>query len=159
MNINAIRHEPIVGCYAYDSNTLIIKLETGKEVTSVRLYANDPYVGEFGEAWRGKKYKMKRLCELKHSLVWEIKVVPEYKRLQYYFEIECGGERAYLFEDGLHTDLNDTDGRIVQYFKYAWLNPADVCTVPKWAEDVVWYQIFPDRFNRVDGVKSTRDIL
>lgn len=159
MNVNAIRHNPIVGCYAYDSKTLIVKLETGKEATCVNLYANDPYVGEFGETWKGKKYGMKRVSELKHSFVWQVEVTPEYKRLQYYFEIECDGERAYLFEDGLHADLNDGNGRIVQYFKYAWLNSADVCTVPKWAKDVVWYQIFPDRFNRADGVKTTLDIL
>ena len=159
MNANAIRHDPITGCYALDKDRLIVKLETGKEVSNVILYANDPYVGTFGEAWYGEPIKMKLVRELKYSFVWEVEVAPKFKRLQYYFEISCDDERVCLLEDGLYSDLQDTAGRIVQYFKYAWLNGADVCEVPKWAENLAWYQIFPDRFCRADGVKSSLDIL
>ena len=159
MNIHAIRYDAITGCYAYDDNTLIVKLETGKDITAVNLFANDPYVGEFGDVWKGERYKMQCVAELRHSLVWQVSVEPKYKRLQYYFEIVCGNEKLYLFEDGLHTDGKGKAGTIVQYFKYAWLNPADVCKVPKWAEDVVWYQIFPDRFCRSGEGKSALKIL
>lgn len=160
MNEYAIRHDAITGCYAYDENTLIVKLETGKDVTSVTLYANDPYVGEFGDVWKAEAYKMQCTAELRRSFVWQVSVIPKYKRLQYYFEIVCGNEKLYLFEDGLHSNGKGEDGTIVQYFKYAWLNPADVCVVPKWAEDIVWYQIFPDRFCRADvGNKETLKVL
>ncbi|MCH5155116.1 MAG: glycoside hydrolase family 13 protein [Clostridiales bacterium] len=159
MNIHAIRHDALTGCYAYDDSTLIVKLETGKDVTAVNLFANDPYVGEFGDVWKGSEYKMQCVAELKHSLVWQTSVVPKYKRLQYYFEIVCGKEKLYLFEDGLHSDGKGKAGTIVQYFKYAWLNPADVCVVPKWAENIVWYQIFPDRFCRAGEQKSSLKIL
>ncbi|MCH5165606.1 MAG: alpha amylase N-terminal ig-like domain-containing protein [Clostridiales bacterium] len=159
MNVYAIRHDAITGCYAYDKNTLIVKLETGKDITAVNLFANDPYVGEFGDVWKGNAYKMKCTAELKNSFVWQTSVTPQYKRLQYYFEIVCGNEKLYLFEDGLHNDGKGKAGTIVQYFKFAWLNPADVCVVPKWAEDVVWYQIFPDRFCRSGVTKSALKIL
>lgn len=149
MNVYAIRHDAITGCYAYDENTLIVKLETGKDISAVNLYSNDPYVGEFGDPWRGDRTEMTCTAELRHSLVWQAAVAPKYKRLQYYFEIICGDEKLYLFEDGLDDNANGNAGTIVQYFKYAWLNPADVAVVPKWAEDIVWYQIFPDRFCRV----------
>lgn len=159
MNVYAIRHDAVTGCYAYDENTLIVRLETGKDITSVTLHANDPYVGEFGDVWKADAYVMDRTAELRHNMVWQVTITPKYKRLQYYFEIACGEERLFLFEDGLHSNGKGEDGTIVQYFKYAWLNPADVCVVPKWAEDVVWYQIFPDRFCRVGEGKSGLKLL
>ena len=154
MNIHAIRHDTLTGCYAYDESTLIIKLETGKDVTSVRVYTGDPFDGWVDGVWKGDIHEMVCTAEKKHTLVWHASVAPKYKRLQYYFEIASGDERTYLFEDGIHTDGNGKAGTIVQYFKHAWLNPADVCIVPKWAEDVVWYQIFPDRFCRACGSAS-----
>ena len=156
MNISAIRHDPITGCYAYDKDTLILKLETGKDASAVSVYANDPYANGFGEKWRGNKMIMRRKLELKHSLVWEVEIAPKFKRLQYYFEVQSGDEKIYLLDDGLHADLDNLDGKIEQYFKFAWLNAADVCTVPKWAESTVWYQIFPDRFCRADGATTAK---
>ena len=123
MNVYAIRHDAITGCYAYDSNTLVIKLETGKDVTAVNMYANDPYVGEFGDKWKGNKVGMACTAELRNTLVWHASVTPEYKRLQYYFEIVSGTEKLYLFEDGIHSSGDGKAGTIVQYFKFAWLNP------------------------------------
>lgn len=151
MNIHAIKHDPFTGCYAVDKNTLIVKIETGKEVTGVSVFADDPYTSETCEIWHGKKTEMKLKAELIHSLVWETEIVPEYKRLQYYFEITSGNERLYLYDDGIHADEDCLNGSIVQYFKFAWLNPSDVCVVPEWAEDTVWYQIFPDRYRRVES--------
>ena len=159
MNIHAIRHDAIGGCYALDKDTLIVRLQTGKEVTAVNLYAGDPFTGEFGDVWKANGIKMQCTAELRHTLVWQGSVTPKYKRLQYYFEIESGGEKMYLFEDGLHADGKEKAGTIAQYFRHAWLNPADVCVVPKWAEDVVWYQIFPDRFCRSGDKKSALGIL
>ena len=34
------------------------------------------------------------------------------------------------------------------YFTFPWMNEADICRVPAWAERTVWYQIFPARFCR-----------
>lgn len=159
MNINAIRHDMISDCYAYDENTLVIKLETGKDVSGVNVFFGDPFAGGFGERWKSEKKSMSLKTELKHSFVWETSVVPKYKRLMYYFEIVSGNERKYFFEDGVHDSENYGAGKMPQYFRFAWLNPADICNVPKWTEDVVWYQIFPDRFYRAECGKSSLDIL
>lgn len=37
---------------------------------------------------------------------------------------------------------------MIQRFIYPWMNRADIMKVPEWAENIVWYQIFPDRFCR-----------
>lgn len=159
MNINAVRHNVITDCYAYDENTLIIKLETGKEVTGVNVIFGDPFTGWVAGRWKGENKSMPLKCGLKHSLVWETSVAPKYKRLMYYFEIVSENERIYFFEDGVHDNVNCGAGKMLQYFRFAWLNPSDICIVPKWAEDVVWYQIFPDRFCRAECGKGKLDIL
>ena len=38
------------------------------------------------------------------------------------------------------------EGRSRQCFVFPWMNPCDVPVTPKWVNDTVWYQIFPDRF-------------
>jgi glycosidase len=54
-----------------------------------------------------------------------------------------------MFEDGFYTrEEADKPGRLRQYFKFPWLNSADVIAPPAWVGDTVWYQIMPDRFCR-----------
>ena len=36
--------------------------------------------------------------------------------------------------------------RMIQRFIYPWMNRADIMKVPEWAENIVWYQIFPGSF-------------
>lgn len=89
--------------------------------------------------------------ELRNVFIWSIRLKPKYKREQYYFEIFTETERTYLLEDDFYseTELHKT-GRMIQYFKFPWLNSADVCMPPFWVEDTIWYQIMPDRFRRGD---------
>lgn len=38
------------------------------------------------------------------------------------------------------------EGRSRQCFVFPWMNPCDIPVTPKWVNDTIWYQIFPDRF-------------
>ena len=72
---------------------------------------------------------------------------PDYKRLKYYFILEAAGETWYYLENGFMTrEQMDLEERMLQYFIFPWMNPADICRTPAWVRDTVWYQIFPDRF-------------
>lgn len=138
-------------CYGLDENELIINIKTNKNITTVNLIHEDPYInGPSGRRpWYGVKDSMHIVRELKESLIWTISVFPKFKRLQYYFEVVCGDEIRYLLEDGLYTaDEINICGIMKQYFKYAWMNPSDIYNVPKWVVDTFWYQIMPDRFCR-----------
>ena len=89
--------------------------------------------------------------ELAHEFIWTISLKPKFKRIQYYFEIYSGNEHCYLFEDGIHeSNFLDRLNIIKHYFKFAWMNRADICTPPQWVEEVFWYQIFPERFCKLD---------
>lgn len=142
----------IADCYARNIMELVINLKTNKSITGVNLIHEDPYInGVSGRRpWIGVTTAMRIAMELKNEYLWSIEVTPKFKRLQYYFEIICGNERRYLFEDGLYTQEElSVSGLMKQYFKYAWINPSDVYEPPAWVADTFWYQIMPDSFCRI----------
>ena len=152
MNLNAINHRSaLTDCYCLDRDTAVLNIRTGKDITGVNLVWEDPYAyGISGDIhWVGIPLAMEMERELKHSLIWTVRLKPPYKRLQYYFEIFCGDEKILMFEDDFYTEERaDRKGRWKQYFKLAWMNECDVIRVPDWVEGTVWYQIMPDRFCR-----------
>ena len=154
MNLNAIIHRSAVpDCYALNRDEVVLNIRTGKDITAVNLVHGDPYAfgitGDF--RWSGQTVAMKVRHELKHCYIWSATIHPAYKRVQYYFEIFCGGKKLIMMEDDFYTERNlHKHGRWKQYFKFPWLNPSDVITPPDWVEETVWYQIMPDRFCRGD---------
>ena len=152
MNFSAISHRSaFTDCYALNKDELVINLRTGKDITGVSLIHDDPYAGgAMGHmAWDGKSEPMELVRELAHNYIWSIKLRPPFKREQYYFAITDGVDSVLMFEDGFYSrEQADKPGRLRQYFKFPWLNSADVITPPEWVNETVWYQIMPDRFCR-----------
>ena len=152
MDLSSIHHRcAFTDCYARNADELVISLRTGKDITAVTLIHGDPYAGGcMGmKPWSGEPAPMAKKWELRHNDIWAITVTPRYKREQYYFSLTAGEETLLLFEDGFYTQAEaDRPGRMRQYFKFPWLNSADVITPPRWVNDTVWYQIMPDRFCR-----------
>ena len=152
MNRSAIHHSSaFTDCYALNSQEVVLNLHAGKDVTAVNLIHEDPYTygisGDFH--WKGIVTPMQISRELKYSNIWSVTVTPEYKRLQYYFEVISGDEKLLRLEDDFYTQEQlFKKGRWKQYYKFPWLNPSDVVTVPDWVEKTIWYQIMPDRFCR-----------
>ena len=154
MNLNAIIHRSALpDCYALNSEEVVIQIRTGKDITAVNLIHEDPYMfgisGDF--RWNGKTVPMKVCRELKHCYIWSAVIRPQYKRVQYCFEVFCGRRKMVVMEDDIYPPRTlHRHGRWKQYFKFPWLNPSDVITPPAWAADIIWYQIMPDRFCRGD---------
>lgn len=152
MNFAAIRHKATdIECYAKNLDDLVIQLFTGYDIDKVFLIHGDPFeVGILGgnHKWKGKRTEITDKRRLKNHLLWRIVVSPKFKRCRYYFEIHSGSEVSFMMEDGFHESAEHLPG-MLECFTYPWMNPADIYVAPKWVEDVVWYQIFPDRFCRV----------
>lgn len=152
MQLDSIIHRSAFSdCYAVNENEIMINIRTGKDITAVNIIQDDPYTAGSGAAssWTGQALAMELTKELRHCYIWGIRLTPEYKRVQYYFEICSQQERIYMLEDDFYLEeALHMPGRIRQYFKFPWLNPSDVNRVPDWVEETVWYQIMPDRFCR-----------
>ncbi len=160
MKLEGILHRcGATDCYARNENELVINIRTNKEITSVVLMQEDPYVnGISGRIpWTGTPMAMQVSLELREYFVWTAVVSPKFKRLQYYFEVISGAEKRILMEDGIYTEQEmQLDGMMKQYFKYAWMNPSDLYRAPQWVEDTFWYQIMPDRFCRMAQASDSR---
>ena len=150
MNTSAIRHRSTFDmCYAADDDTAVIRLQTGKDVDKACIICSDPFIAELTrkKAWYGQKHPMQPLIELEEKQIWVFRTKPKFKRLQYYFEVESGGEK-YLVYDNKVIPADSPDKSSRQCFKLPWINPSDVIKPPAWVKDTVWYQIMPDRFCR-----------
>lgn len=158
MMFEGIRH--ICGfndCYALNDNELVINVRTNKTIKSVTILQDDPYINGCSgtDPWDGQPCDMKLAYELKHEFVWSITLRPEFKRIQYYFKItDYQDEVGYLFEDGMYKADIFEKNVILHFFKYGWMNDADINKPPKWVENTYWYQIFPERFCRVEAPHS-----
>lgn len=138
-------------CYARDKDTLVIQLLAGKDVEEVFLIWGDPFsYGILGgkEGWNGARIPLTAPVDLGSQLLWKAAVRPEFKRCKYYFELHTGSEVWFYLENGfLSTEELSLEGRMLSCFTFPWLHEADGNWVPEWAREVIWYQIFPDRFN------------
>ena len=149
--------------YPLNENELIINLKTGYDVERVFIHYGDPFeTGILGgnEKWTGKREEICFKKRLRHQLWWTTTLKPKYKRCKYYFELHTKNEVWNYFEDGFLTEeQTEMDGRMLQCFTVPWMNPADVNETPKWVNETVWYQIFPDRFCRGMESKAESDVL
>lgn len=154
MDFASIMHRSaFTDCYARSADEIIVNLRTGKDVTAVQIIHDDPYAGGCmgHKPWQGQPEAMTLAWELKHHNIWSVTLRPKFKREQYYFSVTAGEETWLMFEDGFYTPEDaDKPRRMKQYFKFPWLNAADVITPPDWVNETVWYQIMPDRFRRGD---------
>ena len=150
MNLSAVSHRSLfTDCYAKNQKEVTINIRTGKDVTGVNLLFDDPYAYGLSGAihWVGKPQSMERRRELKHHYIYSVTLTPEYRRMQYCFELLSGEESVFMYEDGFYTkEEAQKKGRIRQHFRFPYLNKCDVITPPAWVADTVWYQIMPDRF-------------
>lgn len=160
MRLDCIMHRSaFTDCYARNDKEIVLNVRTGKDITAVNVIHEDPYIaGCSGHSpWIGSPVAMRMTRELEYAYIWSVRLEPAFKREQYCFEIRKGEETLYLLEDGLYTQERlHAPGRMQQYFKFPWLNHADVARYPSWAQDTVWYQIMPDRFCRgnLSGITS-----
>ncbi|MBQ9461461.1 MAG: glycoside hydrolase family 13 protein [Clostridia bacterium] len=158
MNTSAVRHRSTFDmCYAADEDTAVIRLQTGKDVEQAYIICSDPFIAELTrkKKWYGKKHPMQPTMELEEKLIWSFRIKPEFKRLQYYFEVVSGGE-SYLVYDNKVIPKDSTDKSSRQCFKLPWINPSDVIKPPEWVRNTVWYQIMPDRFCRSSSEPDER---
>ena len=150
MNLSAISHRSLFAdCYPRNTREVTLNIKTGKDITAVNLLFEDPYAyGISGDIhWIPRSIAMELRRELKHSYIWSVTVAPEYRRLQYCFELFSDDACVLMLEDDFYTPESlEKKGRLKQYFKFPYLNACDVIAPPAWVEDTVWYQIMPDRF-------------
>jgi neopullulanase len=84
---------------------------------------------------------------------WTATLTAPYHRIKYTFEVIGNDGSHVIFGDRSIEKFSDEklreDGI---YFKVPYFHDIDRIKTPKWLKDIVWYQIFPERF--ANGDKS-----
>lgn len=151
MNLGAILHRTTeADCYPRNDEELVINIRTGYDITNVYLIYGDPYSGGImgGDwKWDGVEEEIYYKKELPQHMFWTTTIRPKYKRARYYFKLVSKEETMYFFEEGfLDEETLHKEGMSLQCFTFPWMNEADINKPPKWVNDTIWYQIFPERF-------------
>lgn len=136
--------------YSYPLNEveLILNLKTGKDVTKAFLLYGDPFDDGIRDGdWNWKREELIYKKNLTYHIWWTTTVKPNYKRCKYYFELCTRDETYFYFEDGFYTEKEmQQQGKNLGCFIFPWMNAIDINKPPKWVNETVWYQIFPERF-------------
>ncbi len=155
IHLDAIEHHAFDNyCYPLNKDKLVINLRTGKEVEKVFLLWGDPFDWGLSNnasnySWQYKTVEVIEKKELQEHLWWTIILQPKYKRCKYFFNIKAADDSYIYGESGLVSEENFHKAEDDYYpFIFPWMNENDICNPPKWAENTVWYQIFPSRFRR-----------
>lgn len=86
---------------------------------------------------------------------YEVTLEHPYKRINYYFELVSGTERVLYYGDCfMETCVDDRS----EYYQLPYNHRADIVSPPKWAQDAVIYNIFPDSFASGRGYLTGRPV-
>lgn len=153
MLLEAIYHRARLNwSYAYDRNTLHIRLRTGhNDMEQVSAIIGDKYAWEH----TARTLPMRRFASDALFDYWQVEVQPPYRRLRYGFELEKDGERLWMTERGFETNLPEHP---LEFFDFPFLHSADMFEAPAWVKDAVFYQIFPERFANGDPTISPKNV-
>ena len=166
IHLDAIEHHAFDNyCYPLDKDNLIINLRTGKEIDKVFILWGDPF--DWGKSpnasnysWQYTPVEVTEKKELQNHLWWTVKLQPKFKRCKYFFNIHSGEESFIYGESGLVSEDDFHKAEDEYYpFIFPWMNENDICNPPKWAENTIWYQIFPSRFRRAPMDKKPENFL
>ena len=144
--------------FSIEKNNVEVRIKAPKDkVKEVRVSYGDPYDWEYVEndvnmQWTGGKYQNMDFIGTDGIYDWfSTKIFVKTKRLSYSFIIEnIEKEIIILDESGVYkyNGVIDHVFNINNKFNYPYFFNGNIFSRPKWSEDMIWYQIFPDRFKR-----------
>ena len=159
MELSALLHLPESEYAFLDSpDSMTIRLRTKhRDIKMVELISVDPYLVH--KYYFSSLNQMEVLYSTDLFDYWQIQVKAKYRRLAYSFKITGYDETVVFYSDRGIFEFNDKYYKDINYyFKLPYFHVVDMYNAPKWVENTIWYQIFPERFyngnktNDPDGV-------
>ena len=151
MQLAALKHRTeSEDCFVIDHSHVKIRLYTAKDdVEKVIVHYTDNYL----PPKQAKELEMEKIGSGQVNDYWGATLTAPYHRIKYTFEVIGKDGSHVLFGDRSIEKFSDKklreDG---MYFKVPYFHDIDRIKTPKWLKDIVWYQIFPERF--ANGDKS-----
>ena len=164
MNFAGVYHRPESEmAYLYTKDIMHIRLKTAKDdIAGVSLLHGDPYSLRSRPDLR-KFYTqptpMKKIYTDELFDYWQLAVTEPKKRLAYAFELIDQSNNCFIYTD--QGFIKSDDLKMLEdantYFRMPYFQNIDAFHAPKWVEQTVWYQIFPERFANGDSTNDPQD--
>ncbi len=153
MNKEAILHIPFSEyAFALDETHMIIRIRCKRnDIKECMLYYGDRACRKTPVEFT--KVKMKIVAQSELFDYFQVELVDSYKRLCYYFSLNDGKEQIFYYGDQFSTYTVDDRS---EYYQYPFHHVADIVKPPKWAQNAVIYNIFPDSFATKKGEISKK---
>ncbi|MDR0709808.1 MAG: glycoside hydrolase family 13 protein [Spirochaetaceae bacterium] len=147
-------------CY-YDryQEKVILRLVSSADVIHVTVIYGDPFEteksGGFSDSswvWRHERAALEGQYRDAARIVWRTGLkMPRRRRMKYGFVLETAEGAFYFAEkEGIAPYTGDSIKDNFNFFFFPFIHEVDAPSVPEWAPDTVWYQIFPERFYNGD---------
>ncbi|MDM8220548.1 glycoside hydrolase family 13 protein [Limosilactobacillus mucosae] len=161
MNFAGVYHRPESEmAYLYTKDIMHIRLKTAKDdIAGVSLLHGDPY-SLCSRPDLPKFYTqptpMKKIHTDELFDYWQLAVTEPKKRLAYAFELIDQSNNCFIYTD--QGFIKSDDLKMLEdantYFRMPYFQDIDAFHAPKWVEQTVWYQIFPERFANGDAAND-----
>lgn len=140
MNRAAVIHRSFgPHAYPFDTDHLRVMLQAGRgDLTAVECVHGDFYTDSQSDTTVALQNAG---SDLEYDY-WVGTLHAPKHRPRYHFKLYRGQEMLWLGERGFATERDTTP------FRYSYLNSADQFRLPGWLPGTVFYQVFPDRFQR-----------
>ncbi|WP_165038188.1 glycoside hydrolase family 13 protein [Enterococcus sp. ZJ1622] len=161
MDTAAIYHRPESEyAFLYTEKSFRLRLRTKKDdVKNVYVLKGDPYTITTERWYLEERAMEKGLSTTLHDY-WEIEVSSSTRRLQYGFHVVgTDGIECFYGDQGIFPYRREVVSEPNYYFRIPFFHQIDRFTVPKWAKETVWYQIFPERFANGDPMNDPKETL
>jgi len=154
----AVCHKPW-GAYAYllDSELLSITLKAKKgDLKSCHLFYGDPWEPDKPlEELQMNKVSTDELFDYFRIII----KVPASRRFRYTFLLDDDSEQLWYTEAGFSSKQPETKELGLPFFEFLYIRENDVFSVPKWAKEAIFYQIFPERFCNGDKANDPPNVV
>ena len=138
-------------CY-YDKTTkrIVLKLITDDNIKTVKIIYGDPFLyTKKGSTWKWEYSETS--MEIQYStdcIMWQKELTPPpTRRMKYAFIVtDKYNKNTYFSEINTMEYSNASINIPHNHFFFPFVHEVDALHTPKWAEDICWYQIFPERF-------------
>lgn len=164
MNLAGIYHRPESEmAYLYSKDVMHIRLKTAKgDISQVDLLHGDPYSLSSRPdlpKFYTQPTPMKKIHTDELFDYWQLAVTEPKKRLAYAFELIDQSNNCFIYTD--QGFIKSDDLKMLEdantYFRMPYFQDIDAFHAPKWVEQTVWYQIFPERFANGDSTNDPQD--
>ena len=152
MNTNEIMHFSSryhqADCAPLNDHEVMIRIRTGMDIRRVEVVYNDPYIRiptAEGLYWPYNIKEMEKTGEAFDHCFYTAVLPCQTHRLKYYFLIYGDDECLQYSESGFTKNFRHED---LATFFVPYISDDMIFHGPEWVENVIWYQIFPTRFNR-----------